>query len=91
MKLETYTTYCVCDTEEQLKERDFSFETEDRGLALYFKRVRGYSIVKACVSCTLNNTPDGVAEFAYGDTVAEARKELRALLRRVYGSRTYTI
>lgn len=91
MKLETYTTYCVCDTEEQLKERDFSFETEDRGLAHYFKRVRGYSIVKACVSCTLDNTPDGVAEFAYGDTVAEARKELRALLRRVYGNRSYTI
>lgn len=91
MKLETYTTYCVCDTEEQPKKRDFSFETEDRGLALYFKRVRGYSIVKACVSCTLNYTPDGVADFAYGDTVAEARIELRALLRRVYGSRTYTI
>ena len=91
MKLEVYISYCVYYSMQDFHDRDSMFETDDRNLAKHYIKTRGGNFLKACASCCLDNNQDGVWEFAYGDTAREARKELRALLARVYGKGFYTI
>ena len=87
MKLEVYITYCLFTDEEAFRNRDISFETDYRKDANEWIRERGPYLMKVCASCELGD--GGAMEFAYGDTAAEARKELKSILK-TYGNE-YTI
>lgn len=90
MKLETYKSYVVAANEMAFNDRCFIDEVDTLKDARKLSYEYRAKTVKACVSCFLDNNTNGEAIFGYGNTVSEAKKDLKRILNSSYNN-CYTI
>lgn len=87
VKLDYYILYCVFSSYEGFLNRKYIADFDTLKEARDYCRSKGY-IIKVECSVTIGGE-NGPSEFAYGDTVSDAKKNMRDLLRRIYSD--YTI
>lgn len=87
IKLESYISFCVFSSQKGFENRKYIADFDTLKEARDYCRSKGY-IIKVECSVTIGEE-NGPSEFAYGDTVSDAKKNMRDLLRRIYSN--YTI
>lgn len=89
IKLESYISFCVFSSQKGFENRNILDQFDTKKEAKEYCKENGGGIIKAECSVTIGDWDHGPSEFGYGDTVAEARNDLKDILRRCHSD--YTI